>query len=136
MIYHQDYTIKLIQQFIIFLATLLKLKKKDDPEIVLIELEKAYSFFVGYPKNILIKMDIPSLIQLLTFKGTDHMERLAILGILFLEEANLYKEFQEIESASLLRKKGLEVLKYCINKIYDKELKSMIIEYFKDVQKN
>ncbi len=136
MIYHRDYVIKLIQQFIIFLATLLKLKGKEDPSVLIIEIEKAYSFYLGYPRDLLFKMDVKSLIQLLTYNETFQFERLGILGILFLEESNLYKEFREIESSSLLRQKALDLLNYCVDKIYDVEFKNIILEHIKNAQYN
>jgi hypothetical protein len=126
MLYHKDYLIRILQQFVVFLAKLLKLKTEKDPQVILMEIEKAYSLFLGYPKEILFKMDLNSLLSLLSINNEFQYERIAILGILLLQEANVYNDLKFYQEEEQLRKKGLQLLKYCNGKILDKELQEII----------
>ncbi|GIX40955.1 MAG: hypothetical protein KatS3mg129_3267 [Leptospiraceae bacterium] len=134
MIYHKDYVIKLIQQFIVFLAKVFKLKSNEDPEVLLIEIEKAYALFLGYPKEVLLKLDLNSLIHLFSIHNYFQYERLGILGILLLEEADIYKNLNSPEEAQLLKKKGIELLDFCIDNIEDKEFKTIIKKNLEDAK--
>jgi len=126
MLYHKDYFIRILQQFVVFLAKLLKLKTEKDPEVILMEIEKAYSLFLGYPKEILLKMNLNSLLSLLSLNNELLYERIAILGILLLQEANIYNDLKFYQEEEQLRKKGIELLKYCHKKVLDKELREII----------
>jgi len=128
MIFHHDYVIRLIQQFVLFLAQLLKLKSKDDPEILLFEIEKGYQRFLGYPKSLLLKLNVPSLINLFSVDSLFLYERLSILGILLLEEAEILNRLKFNDDANILRKKGVEILKECLESIKEEELKKIILK--------
>jgi hypothetical protein len=82
--------------------------------------------FLGYPKEILLKMDLNSLLSLLSINNELQYERIAILGILLIQEANVYNDLKFYQEEKQLRKKGLQLLKYCNGKVLDKELQEII----------
>ncbi len=135
MLYHKDYLIRILQQFVVFFARLLKLRTEKDPEVILIEIEKAYSFFLGYPKEILLKLELNSLLSLLSINKELIYERIAILGILLLQEANVYNDLKFYKEEEQLRKKGIELLKYCHKKVLDKELREIIQQNLNELSK-
>lgn len=84
--YHSDYTIRMIQQFVVFIARVAGLLKKDDPRVVLIEIEQAYRGILGLDPGLVHSLTADSLYDLLS-RQEDHVERIAITAMILKREA-------------------------------------------------
>ena len=108
--YHQDYFIRMLQQFVVFLAGLLGLKEKNDPDLVQIELDRAMKMFLGFDQRGIDSLTPEALFAL---SGAGSMAdpeerdpyRVYMGSILLLEQGELYAKtgFQE-RSLDMARK--------------------------------
>lgn len=104
--YNRDYTIRLLQQLVVFLARLAGLKKKDDPEVILIELEAAFSQFSGIPRGLALRMSEEAMLDYFRIGGEFNADRCAVTAILLREEAGIAERLGSPADAETLRKKA------------------------------
>jgi hypothetical protein len=108
--YHRDYLIKLIQQFIVFLAEMAGLRKKNDPDVILMKLESAYLHYTGMNMQTLHSLSAEGIITVFSASGEINFNRILITGLLFKEEADVLFSIKDYNSAEKLYKKALILL--------------------------
>ena len=127
--YHRDYIIRMIQQFIVFIAELAGLKKKDDPEVILMRLEGAYQQFTGMKSEVVRSLSAEGIVSLFSATGEVDYNRILVTAILLREEAAALRSIRDPASESLSRKADrlISHIKGNEAKLYD-ELKSWMME--------
>lgn len=101
--YHRDFTIRLLQQMIVMLARLLGLKKKDDPAVIVIEMESAFPQFLGIPRSLALRMSGEGMLALFSATGELDANRAGMAVVLLREEVQLAERLGSPEEAALLR---------------------------------
>ena len=96
--FHRDYVIRLLQQFIMMMAKLTGLLEKDDPRVVELELESGFQSFLGLPRHLAVRMDVNAILHMLSVTGELDADRAAMMGLLFRKEAELARSVSEDEA--------------------------------------
>ncbi|MCB1165379.1 MAG: hypothetical protein KDK33_04440 [Leptospiraceae bacterium] len=91
--FHRDYILRLIQEFMVFLGRLMGLKDKNDPDVILLELERSFRQFLGYDSPLLESLGPDGVLAVLSAGDGGSPDQLAIAAILFSEKAKNYAEF-------------------------------------------
>ncbi|MDH5656173.1 MAG: hypothetical protein OEZ34_09710 [Spirochaetia bacterium] len=110
--YHKDYFIRLIQQFIVFLAELAGLRQKNDPDVILMKLEGAYLQFTGMSMTALHSLTPEGIQTVFSSTGEVDYNRLLIVAVLFKEEADTLWSIKDIHSARILYMKAEKLFEY------------------------
>ena len=108
--YHRDYLIRMIQQFIVFISQLAGLKKKDDPEVLLLKMESAYLQFTGMSMEALHSISADGIIDLYSVSGEPDYNRILVTAVLFKEESAILKSIHDDTRAEYLTLKSLELV--------------------------
>lgn len=107
--YHNDFIIRILQQFIAFLAVVLGLKDKNDPDLRLITIENGWKQFTGLDPRLAASFDIVTLLNLLLGVDGSNQERVAFASILFKEEARVLIETGFHEKAIQLLHRAIQL---------------------------
>lgn len=121
--YHKDYTIRLLQQFIVFLAKLVGLKTSKDPEVILIQLEDAYRQFTGFDARMIRSLTAESLIRLFSASGEPDYNRIVITASLLKEDASVHISIGNTSEAEQMIEKARILLLNCKEAVMAGELK-------------
>lgn len=108
--FHRDYTIRLLQQFVMFLARLAGFVKKDDPESIALELESAFHNFLGLPRNLVLRMDAEALLHMFSVTGELDADRAVIAGLLLREEADLARRLGSPDEGAILDERAYRLI--------------------------
>jgi len=107
--YHRDYLIRMIQQFIVFLAEMAGLRKKNDPDVLLMKLESAYLQFTGMSMDALHSLTADGIVTVFSASGEADYNRILVTAFLFKEEADVLRSIKDHKSAEYLYKKSLQL---------------------------
>lgn len=107
--YHRDFTIRLLQQMIVMLARVLGLKKKDDPAVIIIEMEAAFPQFLGIPRSLALRMSAEGMLALFSATGELDANRAGMAVLLLREEADVAKRLGSPDEAAVLRSRVLHL---------------------------
>ena len=77
----------------VFLGRLMGLKDKNDPDVILLELERSFRQFLGYDSPLLESLGPDGVLAVLSAGDGGSPDQLAIAAILFSEKAKNYAEF-------------------------------------------
>lgn len=109
-VFHRDYTIRLLQQFVMFLARLAGFVKKNDPESIALELESAFHNFLGLPRNLVLRLDADALLHMFSVTGELDADRVVIAGLLLREEADLTRRLGSPDEAAILDERAYRLI--------------------------
>ncbi|MBW7856720.1 MAG: hypothetical protein H3C43_00065 [Leptonema sp. (in: Bacteria)] len=126
--YHRDYTIRMLQQLIQFLAHLAGLVERDDPRIIAIELEAAFHRFLGMPRHLILQMDFHSLIQIFSVTGNLDADRTLVAGLLIKEESKQAIRIGSNAEATVLLKRANQLIDAAKLNGVSKELQSLLTD--------
>ncbi|MCE9600253.1 MAG: hypothetical protein K8S54_20005 [Spirochaetia bacterium] len=108
--YHRDFLIRMLQQFVVLMARLAGLKSKDDPEVVIAETDAGLKQFTGLNPEIIANLSTDSLVTLLSARDPDDHTTLAMMLLLLKSQGQAYLNVNaEIQGRSRLRK-AIELL--------------------------
>ena len=109
-VFHRDYTIRLLQQFVTFLARLAGFVKKNDPESIALELESAFHNFLGLPRNLVLRLDADALLHMFSVTAELDADRVVIAGLLLREEADLARRLGSPDEAAILDERAYRLI--------------------------
>lgn len=109
-VFHRDYTIRLLQQFVMFLARLAGFVKKDDPESIALELESAFHNFLGLPRSLVLRMDADALLHMFSVTRELDANRVVVAGLLLREEADLARRLGSPDEADILDERACRLI--------------------------
>lgn len=78
----------MIHEFVVFLSRIAGLIKEDDPEFVLLELDRAYELYTGYDSRFMMSLGCKDLARLIG----DRPELLVVAGLIMKEQAVVYRK--------------------------------------------
>ncbi len=114
--YHADYLIRTLQQFIVFLARLMGLKARNDPEVIQMELEAGLRQFLGLDLRLVEMLSDSSLYQLVANEvAKPEPIRIYIAIVLMMELAHSQLQTGFENRALLLLKK----IRYFLDRLPD-----------------
>lgn len=125
-VFHRDYTIRLLQQFVISLAKLAGLVKKKDVANVEMELESTVQSFLGLPRSLFVKMSASSMMQMFSVTGELDADRTAVAALLLKEEAELARMVGSSEEAALLAERSQELIEAALAGRISTELRDLL----------
>jgi tetratricopeptide (TPR) repeat protein len=96
---HQDYILRMVQQFSGFLVRVMRLRKEGKTEEALAVLADAYGALVGLPESLVHALSDDDLIALLRSQGRLDPERCLGLAELLREEARVYDDVERFDES-------------------------------------
>ncbi len=109
--YHQDFLIRTLQQFIVVLARIAGLKKADDPEVLLIEIESASRMLLGLDLRLLGSLTAESLLPLLSYDGKPDPARIVTAARILAEKGTAEAALGNPDQAAAAKEKAEKLLK-------------------------
>lgn len=103
--YHRDFVIRMLQQFVVLMARVAGLKSKDDPAVIIAETEHGLKQFTGLNPELIANLSTDSLVTLLSARDPGDHTTLAMLMLLLKAQGAAYLAVNaEVQGRSLLRK--------------------------------
>ncbi|HNN75907.1 MAG TPA: hypothetical protein PKN93_14730 [Leptospiraceae bacterium] len=109
--YHRDYFIRMIQQFMVLLARLAGLKAKTDPEVILMETENGLRHFTGLPPELIKSLTAASLASILNARQEGDYTTLAMTALLLKAEGEARVSIKDPGGVACLQK-SIDLLGY------------------------
>jgi len=100
----------MLQQLVVYLAKLAGLKKADDPEVILMEVEHGLRYFSGLDPEVIYKLNVDSLCNLFLAKDPEDFSTLGTVTILLKEEGAAYLLVNDPKTARMRLEKSLALL--------------------------
>lgn len=96
---HQDYILRMVQQFSGFLVRVMRLRKEGKTDEALAVISDAYGALVGLPESLVRVLSEDDLIALLRSQGRLDPERCLGLAELLREEARVYDDAERFDES-------------------------------------
>lgn len=125
-VYHRDYVIRLIQQFVVLLARLAGLKAKDDPDVVLLETEAGLRQFTGMDPELVRSLAPAALCTILTARDAEDHTALAAAAILLNAEGEAYLKIGDRLTAEKRFAKSLFLLEHLEERFLPSEIREHV----------
>src|SRR5215211_7598301 len=106
---HQDYILRMVQQFSGFLVRVLRLRKEGKTDEALAVLADGYGALVGLPESLVHALSDDDLIALLRSQGRLDLERCLGLAELLREEAHVYDDAEGYDESYTRNLKALRL---------------------------
>lgn len=125
-VYHRDYLIRLIQQFVVLIARLAGLKAKDDPDVILLETEAGLRQFTGMDPELVRSLSAAALATILTARDSEDHTPLAAAAVLLNAEGEAFLTLGDRATAEKRFSKSLFLLEHLEERFLPSEMREHV----------